>query len=63
MHDAVVGYLNKAPIILQSRTDQKCKFILDPYNDDAVHLKYPEFVGPLYPEIEIIPLHCFKTAF
>lgn len=51
MHDAVVGYLNKAPIILQSRTDQKCKFILDPYNDDAVHLKYPEFVGPLYPEI------------
>lgn len=51
MHDAVVGFMDNSPIIIQYRTNQKCNYIYDPFQDDEMHIKYPEFTGPLYPEI------------
>lgn len=62
MHDAVVGFINNSAIILQYRTDQKCNYIVDPFHDEELHLKYPEFIGPLYPEIGDHSLALFQDS-
>ncbi len=51
MNDELAGYFNGHAVILQYPNEQYCKFIIDTFNDDSVHLRYPEFKGPLIPEI------------